>query len=268
MNSSQPIGIFDSGIGGLTVMHAVAQKLPHEDIIYFGDTAHLPYGDKSADTIHHYCQHIVQFLLEKNCKAILIACNSASAAAYEFLYAEVSQHALFMSVIEPMIDYVASHYQHKTIGLIGTKQTVASEVFAKKLQALPNDLRLKSLATPLLVPMIEEQYDQPQELTDALLASYLKKSELADIQALILACTHYPLLKSRIADFYQHKIPILDAGAITACALQTTLSEHHLLNPQKNKGSQQFYVSDLTPAFTKMAHFFFKKPIILKKVLL
>lgn len=246
-------------------MHAVAQKLPHEDIIYFGDTAHLPYGDKSADTIRHYCQHIIQFLLEKNCKSILIACNSAAAAAYEFLYEGVSRNALFMSVIEPMIDHVAAHYHQQTMGLIGTKQTVDSGVFAKKLQDLPNALRLKSLATPLLVPMIEAQYDQSQELTDALLANYLKKNELADIQALILACTHYPLLKSRIADFYQHKIPILDAGEITACALQTALADHDLLNPQQNSGAQQFYVSDLTPAFTKMAHFFFKKPIILKR---
>jgi len=264
MRPSQPIGIFDSGIGGLTVMHAVAQKLPHENIIYFGDTAHLPYGDKSASTIQHYCQHIIEFLLAQNCKCILIACNSASAAAYEYFYDEVSRDALFMSVIEPMVAYLAAHYHNKTIGLIGTKQTVDSDIFAKKLNMLPNQLALKSLATPLLVPLIEEQWDQDVQVMDAVLARYLNNNALADIQALILACTHYPIIKARIYDFYQQKIPVLDAAEITADALCAKLAEHTLCNPQQAFGSQQFYVSDLTPAFVRMANHFFGSPVILK----
>ena len=268
MNSSQPIGIFDSGVGGLTVMHAVVQKMPHENIIYFGDTAHLPYGDKSADTIQHRCQKIIRFLLAQHCKCILVACNSASAAAYDFLYPAVSQQALFMSVIEPMIDYLANHYHNQTIGLIGTQQTVQSQIFEKKLAALPNGLTLKSLATPLLVPLIEEQYGVDDEITEAILAGYLHKNTLQGIQALILACTHYPLLKPRIEHFYQQKIPILDAASITADALQAALAAHELSNAQQTLGSQQFYVSDLTAAFVNMANNFFGEPIVLKKLLL
>jgi len=267
-NASRPIGIFDSGVGGLTVMHAVVQKMPHEDIIYFGDTAHLPYGDKSASTIQHRCKKIIRFLLAQHCKCILVACNSASAAAYDFLYPQVSQQALFMSVIEPMVDYLSTHYHNQTIGLIGTQQTVHSQVFAKKLAALSNGLRLKSLATPLLVPLIEEQYGTENQIIDTILAGYLNKNILQDIQALILACTHYPLLKPRIEHFYQQKLPVLDAASITADALQASLTAHRLSNLQQTQGSQQFYVSDLTAAFVKMANYFFGEPVVLQKLLL
>jgi glutamate racemase len=255
--ASQAIGIFDSGIGGLTVAHAVAQQLPHENIIYFGDTAHLPYGDKSAQTIQGYCHRIVDFLLSKNCKLILAACNSATAAAYQFLFDYIKPHALFMNVIDPVVDYVAQHCHDQTIGLIGTRQTVNSNIFFEKIMALPNQLELKSLATPLLVPLIEENFYRNDALVDQVLKTYFDQPELANIEMLILACTHYPILKSRISSFYQHRIPILDSAEITANALRSLLSEHHLLNQKKHLGRPHFYVSDLTEVFSQMANYFF-----------
>jgi glutamate racemase len=134
LRTDQPIGIFDSGIGGLTIAKAVAGQLPEESIIYFGDTAHLPYGDKSAQTIQGYTKKIVDFLLASNVKLILIACNSASAAAYEMLKNYIGDRAILLNVIDPVVDYLGANYATKRVGLIGTKLTVQSEVYHKRLQ--------------------------------------------------------------------------------------------------------------------------------------
>jgi glutamate racemase len=157
-NPSAPIGIFDSGIGGLTVAHAITNHLPHESIIYFGDTAHLPYGDKSEAAIQAYSIKIADVLLKRGCKVIVIACNSASSAAYELLKEYVNTQAHVLNVIDPMVDYVATHFQNKKIGLIGTKRTVQSGIYQKKITESKKGIQLSSLATPLLAPMIEEGY--------------------------------------------------------------------------------------------------------------
>ena len=261
--SSKPIGIFDSGIGGLTVAHAIAKRLPHENFIYFGDTAHLPYGDKSAATIQGYCEKIVDFLLGRDCKLIMIACNSASAAAFEHLQKYIDGRALLMSVIDPVVDYLAKTTCSKKIGLIGTRQTVNSGVFQKKISVLPNQLELKALATPLLVPIIEENFHEDNVLVDQALKHYLSSDALASLDMLILACTHYPVIKQRIAAFYQNTLPLLDASEISAHALAETLEKNHLLNTQIQKGTQTFFVSDLTPAFAQMANTFFGDDVAL-----
>jgi glutamate racemase len=156
--NNQPIGIFDSGIGGLTVAHAVNTLLPQESIIYFGDTAHLPYGDKSTAAIQSYTIKIADVLLKNNCKVILIACNSASAAAYQLVKEYVGSRAKVLNVIDPAVQYVAKKYQGKTIGLIGTKKTVSSNVYRKRLDKTNSDIELKALATPLLVPMMKKVF--------------------------------------------------------------------------------------------------------------
>jgi glutamate racemase len=176
-NSAAPIGIFDSGIGGLTVARAIKDVLPEEQLIYFGDTAHLPYGEKSTAALQAYSVKIADFLINKGCKMIVIACNSASAAAYDLVKAYAGSKAEVFNVIDPVVDHIREHYQHTRVGLIGTKQTVNSAVYATKIAQNATDVQLASLATPLLVPMIEEGFYK-NHISAEIIASYLSESEL------------------------------------------------------------------------------------------
>ena len=189
--SSQPIGIFDSGIGGLTVANAIQKVLPNESLIYFGDTAHLPYGDKSPDSIKYYAIRITQFLMQKNCKMIVIACNTASSIAYETVKDFVEGKIPVVDVISPVVDLVAHTKSIHKVGVIGTKGTIKSDIYAKKIKA-SSKKEVASLATPLLAPMIEEGFFN-NKISRSVIASYLSSRKLAKIDALILACTHYPL---------------------------------------------------------------------------
>lgn len=186
LSSNQPIGIFDSGIGGLTIAKEVVRQLPQESIVYFGDTAHLPYGDKSTAAIQAYSVKIAHLLLQQQCKLILIACNSASSAAYELVKEYVGKQALVIDVINPTISYLREHYANKTIGLIGTKQTVNSNIYKKKIDDLALNIHLKSYATPLLATTIEEGFTN-NLVIESLLQEYLSHAELKGIDALILA---------------------------------------------------------------------------------
>jgi glutamate racemase len=259
MPNSSPIGIFDSGIGGLTLAHAITELMPQEPIIYFGDTAHLPYGDKSATAIQAYSVKICNLLLEKNCKLILIACNSASAAAYDLVKAYVGTKAIVVNVIDPVIDYLGQQMQSRTLGLIGTKQTVNSGIYARKASALNKNIQMKSLATPLLAPMIEEGFFS-KTISEQIIREYLVQPELANIDALILGCTHYPLIKKQIEEFYQGKVQVIDTSQIVAQEIKRILTEQKLLNEGKS-GSRQFFVSDYTDSFEKSTQLFFGETI-------
>jgi len=263
LNKQKPIGIYDSGIGGLTVMRAVRNLLPNEDIIYFGDTAHLPYGDKSTEAIQSYSIKIANFLISQECKVILIACNSASAAAYKLLKEYVGSKAHVLNVIDPMVSLVAEQYAQKTVGLIGTKQTVNSNVYAKKINDLQMGITLKSLATPLLAPMIEEGYAE-RNILNNVIADYLANPTLEGIEALILGCTHYPLIMQSIQQFYQDKVAVLDSSAVVARSLRGLLEMQNMLNTQENKGSSQFYISDYTQSFEVTTQLFFGEMVNLK----
>lgn len=257
--SSQPIGIFDSGIGGLTVAHAVSKTLPHENIVYFGDTAHLPYGDKSATTIQAYTIKICNMLLQQSCKLILIACHSASAAAFELAKEYVGNQAKVMNVIDPVVDHLREHFPEKNIGLIGTKQTVLSNVYKKKIDNLNLNIQLHSVATPLLAPMIEEGFAKSEIIT-SVIADYLGRPELHSIDALLLGCTHYPLIKNQIAHHYKHKVKLIDSAEITAQALKGLLAHHQLLR-QSKPAEHKFYISDYTDSFVNTARLFFPENI-------
>ena len=172
----QPIGVFDSGIGGLTVANAIIKHLPEEEIIYFGDTFHLPYGDKSADAIRYYSLKIVKFLLEKNCKMIVIACNSASSAAYNVLLDFFKGQALFVNVVDPLVDAVIEK-QYSHVGIIATKATIRSDIYRSKLQAAQPNLKVSSMATPLLVPIIEEGYFN-DNISEAVIEKYLSHKSI------------------------------------------------------------------------------------------
>jgi glutamate racemase len=258
ITSQQPIGIFDSGIGGLTVARAVNKLLPHEKMIYFGDTAHLPYGDKSAAAIQAYTIKICDMLLQQKCKLILIACHSASSAAYDLAKEYVASKAKVINVIEPTINYLREHHAKQKIGLIGTRQTVNSNIYLKKINELKLDIELKALATPLLVPLIEEGYADNHALFE-ILESYLSQAELKNIDALLLGCTHYPLLKKPIDKYYQEKkekIILIDPADITAKAVKGFLEHEQLLNPSPNP-SHHFYFSDYSDSLVQNAKFFF-----------
>lgn len=263
MKANQPIGIFDSGIGGLTVAHAVKELLPHESMIYFGDSAHLPYGDKSTAAIQAYSIKISDILLQNGCKVILIACNSASAAAYELVKEYVGSRAKVLNVIDPVVDYIREHYQDSRVGLIGTKQTVNSNVYRKKIDALNQGVALASLATPLLVPMIEEGFYK-NTISHKIIAEYLSNPELNDIEALILGCTHYPLIKDEIAAYYKQQVEILDSANIVARSVKAFLEYHHL-QADKAKPNYRFLVSDYTEGFEASAKRFFQEEVHLEK---
>ncbi len=258
----QPIGIFDSGVGGLTVAHAIKQILPGESLVYFGDTAHLPYGDKSAESIRFYSQRITEFLLDHNAKVVLIACNSASASAFESLKTRFHDKTIIIDVIDPVVEYIGTRNFSK-IGVIGTKRTVSSGTYEKKIREISPSTTVVSLATPLLVPMIEEGFIF-DDISNAIIRSYLSNESLAGIQALILGCTHYPIIKNQISKIFNFNVEVVDSARIVAMILRETLEKNNLLN-DKSIVKDQFFISDYTDYFEKIARMFFEGEINLKK---
>lgn len=262
--ASRPIGVFDSGIGGLTVARAVAQVLPHERLVYFGDTAHLPYGDKSTAAIQAYAVKICDLLLRQQCKVILIACNSASAAAYELVREYVGSKAQVLNVIDPIVAHVGRHYAGRVVGLIGTKQTVNSNVYKKKVDDLDAGVDLRSLATPLLAPMIEEGFFN-DTIAGNVIETYLSNPALEGVEALVLACTHYPLIKEQIAAYYQGHTEVLDASDVVAQHVRQYLESQQLLAPAGGVVPRHhFYVSDFTRSFEESTRIFFGQEVNLE----
>lgn len=261
--NSQPIGIFDSGIGGLTVANAISKLLPNEQLIYFGDTAHMPYGEKSGDLIRKYAARITDFLLhEKKCKTIVIACNTASAAAYEVLRDQFKGEIPVINVIDPMIEAVIRDESISKVGIIATKTTIASGVYQEKFTRRKPDLKFSAMATPLLASMIEEGFYN-NNISTAVLESYLSKDELKGIDALVLACTHYPLIKKEISKFYNDKIRIFDSAEVVARKLELILEIEQLIS-DKRIADDVFYVSDYTKSFERTTNIFYGKEIHLQ----
>lgn len=258
----QPIGIFDSGVGGLTVAHAIKQILPAESLIYFGDTAHLPYGDKSAESILYYSRRITEFLLDHNAKVVLVACNSASASAFDSLKKEFREKTLLFDVIDPVVDYIGTRNFSK-IGVIGTKRTISSGTYEHKIHLKAADTEVISLATPLLVPMIEEGFIF-DDISNAIIRTYLSNDLLGGIQALILGCTHYPIIKNQISKIFNFNVEVVDSARIVAMILRDELEKKGLIN-DSDKVTDRFFVSDYTTYFEKIARMFFEGEINLKK---
>jgi glutamate racemase len=261
--SSRPLGIFDSGIGGLTVASAIHELMPDETLVYFGDTAHLPYGDKSPEAIRKWSQVISDFLLEFNCKAIIIACNSISSVAFEAVKKHVGNKAIVINVIDPVVDYVSAQSTTKHIGVIGTKATIKSEVYAAKLKAKSKKLSVSSLATPLLAPMIEEGFFN-NKISKTIINDYLSRPKIKNIDSLILGCTHYPLIRPEIEQYYKGRVTIFDSARIVAHHVQWVLDEQHLLSTSK-AGKHRFFISDFTQSFEQSTKLFFKGKIKLEQ---
>jgi glutamate racemase len=263
-SANRPIGVFDSGVGGLTVANAIRQVLPNEKLIYFGDTAHLPYGDKSKETIIGYSARITQFLLEQHCKVVVIACNTASANAYDKIVSEAGNMALVVDVINPVVEYVTSRKKYKRIGVIGTKGTINSGTYVGKIIARNPHLSVASLATPMLVPMIEEGFIF-DDISNAIIRSYLSKPDLSQIDSLILGCTHYPIIKNQINKFFNFNVDVIDSSKIVANHLRNLLTEKNQLNNDQHP-EHRFLVSDFTDYFQVISKLFFEEEIELEKV--
>lgn len=257
-----PIGIFDSGIGGLTAAKAIKQMLPQEKLIYFGDTKNMPYGARSADEIIENSVKITNFLLEKKVKMIIIACNSASANAASYLRKNFHKEVEIRGVIRPMIEEVVKR-EYKNIGIIGTTATISSKVYDDIFEELSYILEINSLACPKLAQFIEE--GRAAQEIDKLLSQYLSIPAFQNIEALLLACTHYPLVKNKIDNFFKGKVEILDNAAFIAKNVQSYLQESKLL-ANEQVGDDEFYVSKITNSFKENATLFFQEEIEIKEV--
>lgn len=262
--ASHPIGVFDSGIGGLTVAKAINELLPNEHLIYFGDTAHMPYGEKSPHAIKSYSEKIAGFLIEQPCKLVVIACNSASATAFKQVQKILPDKNFVINVIDPVVEHLVSGGEYSKIGLIGTKRTVSSAVYKKKFEKANPEILLKSLATPLLAPMIEEGFFN-NKISRTVVHSYLSNPHLSNIESIILACTHYPLIINEISSYYKGKVNIINSAEIVSLAVQSFLKERNLLNDGKKAPKHQFYVSDYTESFEETAKIFFGGKIKLRE---
>ena len=251
----------------MTVARAVTTRLPHEQLVYFGDTAHLPYGDKSTAAIQAYAVKICDVLLRHGCKVVLIACNSASAAAYDLVKEYVGSRACALNVIDPTVAHLAQAYAGRTVGLIGTKQTVGSGVYARKLAERTNAVHLKSVAAPLLAPMIEEGFYEGA-VAEQVIRTYLDDPALDDIEALVLACTHYPLIRPEIEAHYEARgraVEVLDPSDLVAEHVEAYLTHAGLCAPATEaEPTHHFYVSDYTDAFEATTRMFFGRQVRLE----
>lgn len=258
-----PIGIFDSGIGGLTVANAIRQVLPQENLIYFGDTAHMPYGDKSAEAIKYYSLKIGKFLQDEGCKAIVIACNTASSLGYQDLKDFLGDKIPILNVIDPVVSFCKNQTHYRKIGVIGTKATIKSDIYAQKLKLEIPNIKVQSLATPLLAPMIEEGFFN-NNISKTIINAYLSSTKLKNIDSIILACTHYPLIREEINDYFKGKVEILNTAKIVADDVKNKLETLNILNTKISAVNHLFYVSDKTTAFEQSTKLFFKDKIDLK----
>ncbi len=264
LKSAQAIGIFDSGIGGLTVAKAIHAAMPNERIIYFGDTAHMPYGDKSAQNILAYCIKIADFLVRKKIKILVIACNSASSVAYYYLKEKYADKLDVISVITPVARYAAEK-DYKKIGVIGTKATIDSGAHQRKINAINSKVKVASLSTPLLASMIEEGFYK-NNISESIIESYLNNKKLANIDAIILACTHYPLIKKEIVNYYNASVEVIDTTEIVAASVKDSLQKANLLFEFNKEKDDQFFVSEYTESFEKSTKMFYSKKINIQEV--
>jgi len=262
-STSNPIGLFDSGVGGLTVAHAISTLLPKEQLIYYGDTEHLPYGDKSKETIVRYALGIADFLLKKGAKVILIACNSASTNAFNEVKKHVGKKAHVLNVVDPVVEHVVDSEEVQQVGVNGTKATIHSETYPRRIIAKREDLAVSSLATPLLVPMIEEGFVF-DDISNAVIRSYLGRKDLDGIDSLILGCTHYPIIRNQISRYYNFEVNVIDTSRIVDSYQQAFLEKKGLL-AETRAGDDTFYVSDHTEYFDAIARMFFNRRIELRR---
>jgi glutamate racemase len=253
MSNARPIGVFDSGIGGLTVVQALTHHLPHENIVYFGDTARVPYGPKSPQVVREYAAQDTDVLLSHNVKMIVIACNTVSALALDIVQKKAKVPVV--GVIFPGAEAAAQATTKKRIGIIGTVGTVTSNAYPHALRQLDPAIQTFSRACPLFVPLAEEGWTD-HKATELIAKEYLFPLTLEKIDTLVLGCTHYPLLKDVIGRVLHNSVTLIDSGEATAETVKRLLDETGLRNTSKLKPNLQFYVSDVPARFTEVGEKF------------
>jgi glutamate racemase len=249
---NRPIGVFDSGLGGLTVVRALKKLLPNESIIYFGDTARLPYGVKSNDLVKQYSIQITKFLIQKNAKIIIIACNTATATALNILKSKFSSIPI-IGVIEPGVEHAILKTNNKNIGVIGTIATISSGAYKESIKKIDSEIDVISKACPLFVPFVEEGWTYGAAISE-ITAHYLSIFK-NNVDTLILGCTHYPLLKNIISKETKH-ITLVDSASAVAKNAYKRLKKNSLLNMDDKPGVLQCYVTDLPMRFEKLGNIF------------
>jgi glutamate racemase len=253
----RPIGVFDSGLGGLTVVKELSKILPHEDIVYLGDTARVPYGTRSTVTIKSFSEENTRFLLQKRVKAVVIACNTSSAVAAGYLKNKFKSIPIF-EVIEPASFEAAK--KGKRIGVIGTYATIKSSAYSKSIKKYSKNAKVFGVPCPLFVPFIEEGEVKGAGL-NIIAEKYLYKLKSRKVDTLILGCTHYPIIKDVIGGIMGKKVALINPGKSVTGEVYKTLKDMHLLNDQKRVGQIEFFVTDLTEKFTNGAEMFLGKVI-------
>lgn len=258
MSPEAPIGVFDSGVGGLTVVRALEETLPSERILYLGDTARVPYGNKSQDTIQRYSREISRYLCSSGVKMIVVACNTASAFALEVLRAEFPVPVL--GVIEPGVQAALAASGGGRIGIIGTSGTIGSGVYQRLLRQGRPDLHLHARATPLLVPLIEEDWIE-HAATRTVLEEYLRPMMEDRIDTLVLACTHYPLLRQPLAALLGPSRVLVDSAHTCAGSVRRYLQHHQMLAPAGRAGGTEIVLTDIPHRFQEMAARFLRRDV-------
>ena len=267
LQKNAPIGVFDSGVGGLTVAREIMRQIPNEKIIYFGDTARVPYGSKSKETVTRFSKQIVRFLQSHQVKTIVVACNTASAYALDELEKEIE--IPIIGVLKPGAKTAAEVTKNGRIGVIATEATIGSQMYTKYIRELNKQVTIYGKACPLFVPLVEEGLWQ-DPVTDEIAKRYLTELIDIDIDTLILGCTHYPLIRSTLGRIMGEKVILVNPAYETARELKELLIEKNILNdesPRLGENQYQFYVSDGAEKFKTFANSIIKYGILSAKTI-
>lgn len=257
-NDARPIGIFDSGIGGLTVLKEICRKIPHESTVYLGDTARVPYGIRSPETVTRYSFENTRFLFSKEVKMIVIACNTASSVSLDAI--KQSFPVPVIGVIEPGAKAAAVATANRKIGIIGTEATIKSNAYARAIREIDRSIEVFGIPCPLFVPLVEEGWSEG-EIADMVAHTYLKGMKQKGIDTLVLGCTHYPLLKGVISGVMGEGVTLIDSAVETAGEIETILKALSLLNAPGAVMNRQFYVTDSPEKFKAVGERFLGEPI-------
>ncbi len=253
MNNARPIGVFDSGIGGLTVVRSLLHRLPYENIVYFGDTARVPYGSKSPQVIRDYTAQDTDVLLEHDVKMIVIACNTVSAVALDVVQKRAKVPVV--GVIIPGAEAAVNATRKKRVGVIGTIGTIASNAYPNAIRQIDPAIQVYSHPCPLFVPLVEEGWIE-HKATEIIAKEYIFPLTQQKVDTLILGCTHYPLLKEVIGKVFHHQVSLIDSGEATAHAVAELLEERDMKNTSTMKPHLKFLVSDIPYKFTEIGERF------------
>ena len=265
IDASSPVGVFDSGVGGLTVVREIMRQIPNEKIIYFGDTARVPYGSKSKDTVTRFSRQIVNFLQTHNVKTIVVACNTASAYALEELEKEIDSPII--GVVKPGARVASEVTRNGKIGVIATTATISSHIYNQYIEEINPEVTIYEKACPLFVPLVEEGL-WVDPVTDEIARRYLTEMIDLDIDTLILGCTQYPLIRSTLGRVMGENVTLVNPAYETAIQLKALLQEKGLLNeqpPKLGENQYQFYVSDMAEKFQNFANSIIKYGILSAK---